>query len=268
VADNIVALVNAQSRARQRIAANVLQAVARIIAGLAGKWYDDSEVRAAGTQIAELVHEGQIATGDSTAAYLDLVLAELGARPPRDPLRLPDRLRQVDPDVEWIRPAKEYRRARLAGLDEFEAQERAARRAELLADMDLSLAMREASRQHLAAVDSITGWRRVIHPELSKGGTCGLCIVASDRIYKTGDLMPLHDRCECEPLPIIAGKADPGRSLNADDLSALYEAAGGTSAERLKRVRIAVHEHGELGPVLTNADHAWRGPDDVAADVA
>ena len=37
----------------------------------------------------------------------------------------------------------------------------------------------------------IRAYRRVIHPELSKGGTCGLCIAASDRIYFVDDLLAL-----------------------------------------------------------------------------
>ncbi len=43
----------------------------------------------------------------------------------------------------------------------------------------------------------VTQYRRVIHPELSKTGTCGLCAVASTRTYHTSALMPLHSNCKC-----------------------------------------------------------------------
>jgi hypothetical protein len=56
---------------------------------------------------------------------------------------------------------------------------------------------------------------------------------------------------------------DPGQSLNADSLRELYRLGGGTGD--LARVRYAVNEHGELGPLLTRAGQAFRGPDDIAA---
>ena len=38
--------------------------------------------------------------------------------------------------------------------------------------------------------------------------------------------------------------------------------------EQLKRTRYRVDQHGELGPVLTDADHDFRGPAEVAAATA
>jgi hypothetical protein len=268
----IVALIDAHSRSRQRVAANVTGLVRRLLATLSGRWYDDAAVRAVGQQITAAVRRGQLVTGDATAAYLEQVLAHLGEPLPADVTRtrvdLPDPLRDVDPAEEWNRPAKVYRRARLLGESDLRAAELAAQRAEQLVDMDLGLAMRESARQRLASVDTITGYRRIIHPELSESGTCGLCAVASDRIYKTGELLPIHAGCQCDVLPIVRGKTDPGQALNRDELGELYRAAGGTEAAKLKRIRVAVREHGELGPVLTDADHHWRGPSDVEADVA
>ena len=60
--------------------------------------------------------------------------------------------------------------------------------------------------------------------------------------------------------------SDPGSTLSNDDLPALYEVAGGTSAAKLKRV--TVEQHGELGPVLTVKGQRFRGPADVYADAA
>jgi hypothetical protein len=123
-----------------------------------------------------------------------------------------------------------------------------------VADLDMQLADRAQSHRFLtehADQLNITGQRRVIHPELSKGGTCGLCIAASDRVYHPGELRPIHGHCECTTLPIVDGR-DPGAGLNGLDLKTLYGNAGNsTSAAALKRTRYKIDEHGELGPVLT-----------------
>jgi hypothetical protein len=62
--------------------------------------------------------------------------------------------------------------------------------------------------------------------------------------------------------------------LNASDLAAIYSEAGGTGGDvikggkrhsgALKAVRVALAEHGELGPSLVDADQHYRGPVDVA----
>lgn len=142
----------------------------------------------------------------------------------------------------------------LAPLDLTNSVEAAVQRVIAVADLDIQLADRAQSQRtidDLADTVEITGRRRVIHPELSKGGTCGLCIAASDRIYRVDQLRPIHARCECTDLPII-GDRDPGSGLNNLDLGRLYSDAGGTTdGRKLKQTRYRIDEHGELGPVLT-----------------
>ena len=100
---------------------------------------------------------------------------------------------------------------------------------------------------------------------LSKYGvTCGLCLVASDRLYRTSELMPLHQGCNCT-VAEVTSREDLGVQLNGLSLQDLYDAAGGTGREGLQRVRYRVEQHGELGPVLVNAEHDFRGPEEVAA---
>lgn len=98
-----------------------------------------------------------------------------------------------------------------------------------------------------SGVRGITGWRRVIHPELSKGGTCGLCVVAAaGRRYTTSNLKPLHDGCQCGTLPITAD-SDPGDALNRVDLGSLYDDAGGTTdGWTLKQTRYQTGPDGTL----------------------
>lgn len=95
----------------------------------------------------------------------------------------------------------------------------------------------------------VTQYRRVIHPELSKTGTCGLCAVASTRVYSTRALMPLHSNCKCGVAPITTTN-DVGKDITDADLERYYELAGSTSAADLKTIRLQVQTNGELGPVL------------------
>lgn len=262
----VAALMQAQGAARSKVNANLLAWIRQAIAAMAGQWYDDGAIASFKSQVTEMVSNGQQVVGDSTGAFVDQVLDELGVTPAKGAVSLPDRLRDVDPNVEWDRPASEYRRLRVLGADDVQAQERAASRAEALAQMDLDLAMREAARQRIAPVPNVRGYRRVIRPELSESGTCGLCIAASDRVYHVKDLLPIHARCKCEVMPITKAN-DPGLRLNSEDLKALYGAAGdSTSAAKLKRVRATVEQNGELGPVLRVKGQNFRDKGDVKAD--
>lgn len=161
------------------------------------------------------------------------------------------------------------------GLEEPKARQRAMVRIAAAADTDMTLAVRAQYYKALREGRTVRadGWRRVLRPELSRTGPCGLCVVASDRIYKTEDLEPIHDLCKCEILPII-GDLDPGLILNVDDLEKIYGAAGGTGGDvikngkrhsgRLKAIRVVLTEHGELGPVLVDGSQHVRGMRQVA----
>ncbi|MBM4575283.1 hypothetical protein GS415_00660 [Rhodococcus hoagii] len=160
------------------------------------------------------------------------------------------------------RPAREYRGNVSSGMDEAKALAISENRARILVETNVALAEREATHQILGEASKsskkkskspkIVGYRRVIHPEASKGGVCGLCLAASDRMYFVDELKPIHDHCQCETIPATAD-FDPGRELNEQDLSSLYDTAGGTAAKQLKQVRFKIDEHGELGPVLVPA---------------
>jgi hypothetical protein len=267
----LLAYVAAQAAARQRIQDTVLaQVVALLRALLTGRWYDEPAIAAAAPQLDGVVRQGQEITRDVTRAYLDQSLLVLGAAPPRVDPELPDRLRPVDVFAEWERPAEQYRFARSQGADDARATLVAVERAQHLAVEDLGLAMRETTRRHLANAADVSGYRRVIHPELSKSGTCGLCVAAADRVYKVDVLMDVHTGCNCEALPIVRG-VDPARVFNGADTTELYKrvlaAAGSTAADKLKNTRVTVSAHGELGPVLHDAGHAFRDAGDVESDL-
>jgi hypothetical protein len=205
-------------------------------------------------------------------------------------------LREQEP--EWLNPADPYGRLAdtwryetiVKGASEADAIAKVVARAEAVVDTDIALAVR-AQEIETARRRGVTFYRRVLHPELAESGlSCGLCIVASDRVYSVEKFKrELHDHCHCEMLPIENG-VDPGLNINTADLESLYGAAGrlrdpdnpdaretgggkrqGGALKRIrarldedgrvvdisknqggKVVRVAVTEHGELGPVLVN----------------
>jgi hypothetical protein len=194
-----------------------------------------------------------------TRSFQTAVMRELGAE-----LKLPKQTNpypraNVAPLEVYSRPSAQFVYQLSQGDTVDEAEAAAAERLGQLATADVVLADRDETHSLYAETPAIVGYRRVIHPELSRSGTCGLCIVASDRFYTRGDLMPLHDRCNCIPMPIVKGD-DPGKRLNSDDLGRIYAAAGGNFAEQLKFVRVNVDEHGELGPVLVKKGDHFRTP--------
>ena len=192
----------------------------------------------------------------------------------------------VDVPTEWRNPADaygriadQYRWEQIAkGATHEEALEKVKIRAEQIVDTDISLAVRE-QETHTARKLGVKLFRRVLHPELAESGlSCGLCIVAADRVYSVAKFKrELHLHCHCEMVPIDSGK-DPAVQLNADDLKSLYRAAGtaigregqevtsGAKAQlgALKRVRVGITEHGELGPILINQSGEYRTVADFA----
>ena len=128
----------------------------------------------------------------------------------------------------------------------------AIQRAKRAAQLNTAVAARNqaaATMKTAADRDLIIGYRRVLHAELSDEGSCGLCVAASDRIFKTDHLMALHPGCHCLPVPVTRTK-DPGHEINTADFARLYGDAGGTSAAKLRQTRYKIDENGELGPLL------------------
>ena len=152
------------------------------------------------------------------------------------------------------RPARKYRYLKSIGKSDQEALDVSVERVKIAIETNVMLAEREAEGQVLNFAKrskNVTGYRRILHPEKSRGGCCGLCVAASDRVYSVESLKAVHARCKCEVLPII-GSMDPGGEMNAEDLRGLYAAAGSTAGADLKKLRFEIQEHGELGPILVS----------------
>ncbi|WP_230671028.1 hypothetical protein [Rathayibacter sp. Leaf248] len=196
-------------------------------------------------------------------SYLQSALREVDALPEALPPLLDFYPRSgVSPLEVYRRPVEQYGYALSQGATVEEAQQVAEQRLADLVETDVRLAERDEAMRVYEAAARVSAYRRVIHPELSRSGTCGLCVVAAANLYSTDELLPLHQGCNCDTLPVTASD-DPGFRLNAEDLKTVYAAAGGNSAGELLNTRVTVTEHGELGPVLVKQGDKFRDPSDV-----
>lgn len=230
-------------------------ALIRALLGLWGPfryWYDNDMVDAWSARSVVLTDQAQADARRLARSYAQAMLRNIDSSISAD--RLPP-MRDLYPrsgstalEV-YRRPAEQYRYGLSQGLERTAAYDLAAERIKALAATDVMLADRDETANVYSASQKVTGRRRIIHPERSRSGVCGLCVVAADRLYYVDELMPIHEDCKCTEAPVTA-EFDPGLSLNRKDLEALYEAAGSTAAADLARLRVTVKEHGELGPIL------------------
>lgn len=244
-----------------------------VLALYAGQnFYDAVAMAQIGTQAANTSNAQAVIAAGLAAQYIATATGILTGDPIAAPnLILPALRNGADMAKVYQRPAKLFRRLRAQGVSPEDAFARAMQLASAITDTNMTLAQRAAytaALERLQGAAGITGYRRVLHPELSRTGSCGLCAVASDNVYKTSQLMPLHNLCKCTVLPII-GDLDPGNSLNGLTLADIYGAAGGsTHGFDLKNVKVTVRQHGEYGPVLTYTGQQFTGLDDLALPAA
>lgn len=154
------------------------------------------------------------------------------------------------------RPAREFRYLKSIGKSDKESLDRSVNRVKMIVDTNLSLAQRDAESQIIQEIPRASksksktiGWRRIIHPERSKSGVCGLCIAAATRVYGIEEMLPIHDHCRCTVLPVTES-SDPGLDLNEEDFDVLYGPNGKTAANYLLTLSFKEEHHGELGPIL------------------
>jgi hypothetical protein len=286
----VLALVQAQAAARQQIADLTTAAVTAEVRAFGG-WYDTARITTLAARLAKLTRAGQKQTATSTDSFAARILTLLTGQRRRvvGPVPVADLWGGVPLENVYGRLADQYRwleatrgpqappEARISPatgdplpvLSEPEILSQVVTRAEVQSDTALTLAFREQWVSDLAKVGTVTGYRRVIHPELSKGGVCGLCAAASTAVYHKKQTLPTHGRCKCTTVAIVGeplGPGDPGAAINDEDLGRLYEAAGGsTSGFALKETRYRVVDHGELGPQLVYADAKFRTAEQARA---
>ncbi|MCM0622502.1 hypothetical protein [Nocardioides bruguierae] len=209
-------------------------------------WYSRPQVSDLAARSVRILQPARQQTGGLGAAYVREVLAGLDAVREKAPaINLPAARLGADLEQVYSRPAEAYRLTYALTEDTAAATTAAQERLFTLVRDDLTVARRDGEMLQMRA-SGVTHYRRIVHPELSATGVCGLCLAAADRLYSVAELLPIHDRCKCT----VAPDSDTADEAVSIDLDQLYEDAGGTDGAALKRVRYQVNEHGELGPVL------------------
>jgi hypothetical protein len=227
--------------------------------------HDPAQEKAFAEKAAAAIAQGRQSFADLTNGAIRDMLGDAGVKPPRTVPKITKQPRGIPITDEMLRATKEARYRISEGDSVAQALDKGLQRAQVMAGMDLALADREMYQKTVHGVPEVIGTRRNIHPELSKGGTCGLCIAAATRVYHKRDLLPLHDRCECTSSIVLADTEDLVQQINGVSLDELYVSVGETERQKLAKTRFTVHQHGELGPLLTAHGDHFRGPSDLAA---
>lgn len=174
-------------------------------------------------------------------------------------------LRNGATDTEvYRRPFVEVYTALANGKQVTDAIRAGAERISSIASTDVQLARRNAGFQARSRNDRIVGYART----LTGSENCALCYVASTQRYTKSDLLPIHPGCDCGEMPIY-GTQDPGQVINELRLNATHDAVetrfgiSDPGAREPDYRKIAIREHGELGPLLTVEDQHFTGPNDI-----
>lgn len=215
---------------------------------------DTAALEAFATQAAEIVGATQFQAAAIAAAYVDNVLGLNGQRPTRtiDVARSVAMARNGTPLVEvYGRPTITARAEIANGKDFAQALRIARNRATSAADTDVKLAARSGAHDAMTSA-GVEHYKRV--PDAH---ACVFCLTASTQRYSTAELMPMHAHCGCSVMPLVGASA---HIVDSGLLARLKAASGRPDYWNDPKAAIAVHEHGELGPVLTPAGDHFTGP--------
>jgi hypothetical protein len=244
---------------------SILAKLLRLLLGLwrdFDRWDDEDAVAGMAARSAMIVNSAIAQVRRAERSYLASRFQSAGL----DSSRMPEVIDSYPrantyPSQTYMRPVEAFIWARRNGGTLAESKEEFEQRLRAIAEADVRAAEIEEAQRVYQSEPRIIGYRRVLHPEKAESGlSCGLCVVAATRIYSTDELMPLHIGCNCDTDQITLD-SDPGKALNDNDLAEIYNAAGGTDAAALLNTRVAVREHGELGPVLVKQGDHFRTPE-------
>jgi hypothetical protein len=152
-------------------------------------------------------------------------------------------------------------------------EEKQLRRLETMANTDMQLA--KTRTLYTAFNKSGDGSPIKMYRRVPSGDNpCELCQIASDQVYFTDDLLPIHDNCGCDI------EEETGEGLTEHDIAYHHLSAieDDDTADDPQIVdldaapdadkQVAVRDHGELGPVLTWAHQDFTGPQDLPNPIA
>lgn len=220
------ALTHAHILGEQRLRRLVGDRVTQIWHSLPG--YDKANLDQWLSQVLPLIDAGQRQSANLTDAYIARVLG-------RQPLGIdPGKVtggavrNGTSPETVYTRPfvtlwGKLGQSTPFAG-----ASSAALARAVGTSAMDMQLAMRGTLGQVGEADSAIAGFQRV-----ADGDACEFCQEVDGAQFRTEDPMPLHNNCGCSVEPVEYTRGQSLQPTPTPDT-------------------VAVHDHGELGPVLAD----------------
>ena len=171
---------------------------------------DDVAQRSFAAAAAEIVDASKAQVSTITAGYIAANdLAAVGEVTPV--IAAPPVIRGGVPTVEVYARSVVEARVRIAAGATFEDAMNAGRaRATGTALTDVTLTNKATMARVAPLRPWVVGYRRIL-----TGRSCALCAAASTQRYRRPDLMPIHQRCDCD-VGEIYGTADPGRVINRD----------------------------------------------------
>lgn len=152
------------------------------------------------------------------------------------------------PSVVYERPFITYWGGLANGLSYEDALAKGGERATSAAAMDTQLSMRATADAIGRTDQSIYGYKRVADPT-----ACDFCSAVNGAFVKHASASPLHNHCGCGLEPLT--EPHPGGVFLPDGTQVRFAAYGPLFDDQ-----VAVHEHGELGPLLTAPGDRFTGP--------
>jgi hypothetical protein len=239
-------LVDAHIAQQAQLRARVAAAMAKAWDGLPN--YDEASVEPFLAAAVPTTTAGQRASVALTGAFLARMLGRAPAGV--DPAAVLALVRNGTPAREvYRRPFVTVWSDLKAGQPWEQAVQAGRDRAVSAVQTDVQLAMRQTLNVVGEADPAILGYRRVPDP-----GACVFCRLVAGQRYTTRDLMPIHNHCGCGVDVITAENRHLFGGNPKNDLSITKDGVTAT-----------IHEHGELGPVLTDGADHFTGPEAIAA---
>lgn len=227
-------LTNRQIQLQAQLRNRVVAATGRIWNALPG--YDRENVDEWLSRVLPLVEAGQRQSAALTDAYLAAFLGRqaLGIDPER--VTGAGARNGTPPEAVYERPFVTVWTALGNGAVFTDAVNAGLARATGSAAMDVQMAMRATANAVQAESEGIFGFQRV-----ADAGACTFCSEIDGAYVKFADAFPLHNNCGCGLEPLTAPHSRAATLPSG----------------------VAVHRHGELGSVITDAAHDFTGPSAV-----
>lgn len=224
-------LADAHIEAQRRLRVLVSTAVTTIWRGLPG--YDRVNVDEWLSTVLPIVDAGQRQSVSITDSYLARFLERQPAAVDADAI-IAGLRGGTPPEEVYTRPFVTVWSALGNGTLWEDAVSAGLERAASTSEMDMQLAFRATANQIGEQDEGIYGYQRV-----ADGGACSFCLEVDGAYVKSADASPLHNRCGCGLEPLTSPHP---RAKWLPDGSSVHDT-------------FAVHEHGELGAVLTDPAH-------------